>query len=56
MGYKILGYAVWQGAKWYFRRQIPGGGRRLAIAGGVGGLLVVAGAVALAAQRRANGS
>lgn len=56
MGYKILGYAVWQGVKWYVRRQVPGGGRTLAIAGGAAGLLVVGGAVALAAQRRSNGS
>ena len=25
MGYKVLGYAVWQGAKWYLRRRAPDG-------------------------------
>ena len=24
-GYRILGYAVWQGGKWYLRRQVPSG-------------------------------
>lgn len=23
MGYKILGFAVWQGGKWYVRRRYP---------------------------------
>ena len=22
-GYKLLGYAVWQGGKWYMRRRVP---------------------------------
>ena len=54
MGYKVLGYAVWQGGKWYLRRRFPHGGRNVAIVGGAG-LLVAAGAVVFAAQRRANG-
>jgi hypothetical protein len=38
-GYKLLGYAVWQGGKWYVRRRLPL--RRLAIVGALagGGLL-----------------
>ena len=24
MGYKVLGFAVWQGGKWYLRRRMPG--------------------------------
>jgi hypothetical protein len=48
MGYKILGYSVWQGAKWYLRGKVPGASRKpspraFAIAG-VGGA-VIAGAV-----------
>lgn len=54
MGYKVLGYAVWQGGKWYLRRRFPNARRNLAIAGGAG-LLVAGGAAAFAVQRRANG-
>lgn len=57
MGYKLLGYVVWQGGKWYVRHKYPDAGRKLAIAGGVvGGLVVVGSAVAFAAQRRNNSS
>jgi hypothetical protein len=45
MGYKILGFAVWQGGKWYMRRRLHGASRKLAIAGLVAGL--VAGGVAV---------
>ena len=53
MGYKLLGYAVWQAAKWYLRTYVPGKSRKpstrtLAIAG-VGGALL---AGAVVAQRR----
>jgi hypothetical protein len=48
MGYRILGYLVWQGGKWYVRRRFRGASRKLALAGVAG--LVIAGAVA--AQRR----
>jgi uncharacterized membrane protein YidH (DUF202 family) len=54
MGYKLLGYAVWQGGKWYVRRRFPNARRNLAIGGGVG-LLVIGSAVAFAAVRRSNG-
>jgi hypothetical protein len=50
MGYKILGFAVWQGGKWYLRRRFHGVGRKAAIA--LLGGLVIAGGVA--AQRQQN--
>jgi hypothetical protein len=42
-GYKLLGYAVWHGGKWYLRRRLPSP-RILAIAGlaAGAGLTVVA--------------
>ncbi|WP_155892138.1 hypothetical protein [Conexibacter woesei] len=47
MGYKILGYAVWNGAKWYVKQRYGGGGsstRRYVALGvlavGVGALVV----------------
>lgn len=46
MGYKLLGFVVWQGARWYLRRRYPGLPRKLAIAGAAG--LAVAGGVAVA--------
>ncbi len=49
MGYKILGFAVWQGGKWYLRRRFQGAPRKLAIVGLAGAIL--AGAVFV--QRRA---
>jgi hypothetical protein len=52
MGYKILGYAVWRGGKWYLRRRFPGAGRKAAVAGGVG--VLVAGGVAFAVLRRSH--
>jgi hypothetical protein len=32
MGYKILGFAVWQASKWYVRRRLPGTRSKVAIA------------------------
>ncbi len=43
-GYRLLGFAVWQGGKWYLRRRLPSP-RRILVAGLVAGL----GATALAA-------
>jgi hypothetical protein len=44
MGYKVLGFAVWQGGRWYLRRRLTSFSRKAAIAGAgallVGGLLV----------------
>ncbi len=47
MGYKLLGFAVWQGAKWYLRRKFPDAGRKLAIAGAASALLAGGAAIAL---------
>ena len=48
MGYKLLGFVVWQVLRLYLRRRFEGAPRKLAIAGAAG--VVVAGA-AVAAQR-----
>ena len=32
MGYKLLGFAAWQGGKWYLRRRFNGTRRKLAVA------------------------
>ncbi len=49
MGYKILGFAVWQGGKWYVRRRMRGSARKAAIAGAAG--LAAVGAVAVVRQQ-----
>ena len=33
MGYKVLGFAVWQGGKWYVRRRLSGTAPKVAIIG-----------------------
>jgi hypothetical protein len=53
MGYRLLGFAVWQGGKWYFSRRLSGTKRKVVVAG----LGAVVGAGVLAAtQRQQNGS
>jgi hypothetical protein len=52
MGYKVLGYAVWQGGKWYLRRRYGGTPRKL-LAGGMVALVIGG---ALVAQRQASSS
>jgi hypothetical protein len=53
MGYKLLGFAVWKGAKWYLGRRFgPKAGMKGAAVGGL--LLAGAGAAALL-LRRAGG-
>ena len=52
MGYKILGFAVWQGTKWYLRHKLSGARAKVAIAGI--GAAVVAGV--LVAGRQAASS
>ncbi len=56
MGYKVLGYAVWQGAKWYIRRRAPGShpklNAKLALVGVAGAAL--AGGIVVAQRRFAN--
>jgi hypothetical protein len=51
MGYKVLGYAVWQGVKWYARRRFPDAKKKLAVAG-----VSTAVIVGLVAAQRANNS
>jgi hypothetical protein len=48
MGYKILGFAVWQGSKWYMRRRMSGLGAKVAL--GAVSAAVVAGVVAAGRQ------
>ncbi|HEX3510813.1 MAG TPA: hypothetical protein VHT27_06905 [Solirubrobacteraceae bacterium] len=49
-GYKLLGYAVWHGARWYLRRRFSP--RRALAARLLGGAALAAGAALLA--RRAS--
>jgi hypothetical protein len=39
MGYKLLGYVVWQGGKWYLRRRYGRAPRKL-LAGGIVALVL----------------
>jgi hypothetical protein len=48
MGYKLLGFVVWQGGKWYLRRRIPHIRRKVAI----GSAAAAVGVGALVAQRQ----
>ena len=48
MGYRLLGFAVWQGSKWYLRRRVSGWRGKAAIAGV--GAAVVAGALVAGRQ------
>jgi hypothetical protein len=54
MGYKALGFIVWQGGKLFLRRRFPG--RKLAIMGAGGTLLAAgtAGAVVAAVRHRTS--
>jgi hypothetical protein len=52
MGYKALGFIVWQGGKWYARRKFSGAPAKLAVAG----LAVAVIAGVIAAGRQAGGS
>jgi hypothetical protein len=52
MGYKFLGFVIWQGAKFYIRRRVDPGKAKLALAGLTA--MVVAGA-AVAARQQATG-
>jgi hypothetical protein len=50
-GYRLLGYAVWRGAKWYLRRRLPSARALATVAlAAVGGVAAVA-----AIARRAGG-
>jgi hypothetical protein len=52
MGYKLLGYLVWRGGKWYVRRRVREGRRGLAIAAIVA--LVLAGVLTAPRVRAAR--
>ena len=49
MFYKLLGMAVWKGAKWYLGRRV---GSKALVAGGV--LALVVGGAVLAAKRASD--
>ncbi|HEY4896906.1 MAG TPA: hypothetical protein VII01_12540 [Solirubrobacteraceae bacterium] len=49
-GYKILGFAVWQGGKWYLRKRLPSS-RALAVS--VLSALAAVGGAAILARRLA---
>jgi hypothetical protein len=51
MGYKLLGWAVWNGARWYLRHRFAGKlpSRRVVAAGALG--VAVAAAVVVARER-----
>jgi hypothetical protein len=50
-GYKLLGFAVWRGAKWYARRKLPSA---RATAAGAAGALAALGVAAAIARRGAS--
>jgi hypothetical protein len=50
-GYKLLGFVVWRGARWYVRRKLPSA--RATAAGALGALAMLA-VVALIARRAAS--
>jgi hypothetical protein len=52
MGYKLLGFVVWQLTKWYVRRHTSGVGRKLAVVGVAG--LVIGGVAAVAARQHSS--
>ncbi len=55
MGYKVLGFAVWQGGKWYVRRRFSGTTPKVAVIGAsVLALGSAAAVTAVAAQRRSH--
>jgi hypothetical protein len=41
MGYKLLGFVVWQGGKWYLRRRVSG--KKATAVAAVAGVAVLAG-------------
>jgi hypothetical protein len=53
MGYKLLGYAVWHGGKWYARRRFSDAPRNAAVAVLAGGMIV--GGIVVARAVRSGG-
>jgi hypothetical protein len=56
MGYKVLGYMVWQGGKWYIRRRVSGGLRKSLALGGLGAAIAGGAVLAQRAGRSQAGS
>jgi len=52
-GYKLLGFLVWRGAKWYLRRRMPALRPKLA-AGGIAVLVLAGIAAGVAASQRSS--
>ncbi len=52
MGYKVLGFAVWQGGKWYVRRRFSGTLPKVAVLGAAA--LTLGTVAAVTAARRSN--
>ena len=52
MGYKILGYVVWHGGKWFAGRWVRRNKRELMMVGAGAGALLVAGVGAAVASKR----
>jgi hypothetical protein len=52
VAYKILGYAVWNGGKWYVKRRYTGGGAKRVAALGIIGAAVAA--LVVAGSRRSG--
>lgn len=52
MKYKVLGFAVWNGARWYLRRRYGSGSRKVFAAGVVA---AIAAGAALAQRRSSEG-
>ena len=48
MGYKVLGFAVWKGSKWFLRRRMSGVKTKAIIAGA--GVALLAGAAVATRQ------
>jgi hypothetical protein len=42
MGYKLLGFAVWKGGRWYLRRRVGVVASRKGMAAGIVGMAIVA--------------
>ena len=53
MGYKALGFVVWQAGKWWARRKLSGGAAKFAVGGFV--LAVIVGALAAGRQATRSG-
>jgi hypothetical protein len=49
-GYKLLGYLVWRGAKWYVRRRMPSA--RTSLLAGIATVSVLAGGALLVRRLR----